>query len=88
MTRLYGLGFVRSMHLAKGISVKLSRFPETIPIRNIYRSMQQLDTADSLWWTPSAYLRSKWITGKFLDEYATASIRTLFGQKKFESNAY
>lgn len=86
--RLYGLGFARSMHLARGTLLKLSRLPETIPIRNIYLSMQQLDAADSLWWTPSAYLRSKWITGKFLDEYATASIRTLFGQNNFESNAY
>ena len=88
MTRLYGLGFVQSMHLTKETFLKLSRLPEAIPIRNIYRSMQQLDAADSLWWTPSAYLRSKWISGKFVDEYATASTRASFGQDKFDSNAY
>lgn len=88
MTRLYGLGFVRSVHLAKETFLKLSRLPEAIPIRDIYRSMQQLNVANSLWWTPSAYLRSKWISGKFVDEYATASIRASFGQDKFDSNAY
>ncbi|KAL8900862.1 MAG: hypothetical protein Q9207_005486 [Kuettlingeria erythrocarpa] len=88
MTRLYGLGFVQSMHLTKDTFSTLSRLHEAIPIHNIYRSMHQLDAADSLWWTPSAYLRSKWISGKFVDEYATASIRALFGQDKFDSNAY
>ena len=88
MTRLYGLGFVQSMHLTKEILTKLSRLPQAIPIRNLYRSLQQLDAADSLWWTPSAYLRSQWISGKFVDEYATASIRASFGQDKFDSNAY
>jgi len=88
MTRLYGLGFVQSMHLTKETFSTLSRLPEAIPIRNIYRSMQQLDAADSLWWTPVAYLRSKWISGNFVDEYATASIRASFGQDKFDSNAY
>ena len=88
MTRLYGLGFVQSMHLSKETFSKLSHLPGAIPIRNIYRSMHQLDAADSLWWTPSAYLRSKWISGKFVDEYATASVRASFGQDKFDSNAY
>ena len=88
MTRLYGLGFIQSMRMTKDTLWKLSRLPEAIPIHNIYRSLQRLDAADSLWWTPAAYLRSKWITGRFVDEYVTALIRASFGEGKFETNAY
>ena len=88
MTRLYGLGFVQTMRLIKETSLKIARLPQAIPIRDIYRSMQQIGVEDSLWETPSGYLRSKWISGKVVDEYATASIRASFGQEKFYSNGY
>lgn len=88
MTRLYGLNFVRSMHLTKDTLSKLCRLSRAIPIRDVYRSMEQLGADHRLWWTPSAYLRSKWISGNFVDEYASASIRSSFGQNMLDASAY
>ena len=88
MTKLYGLSFVQSKRLIKDTLSKLRCLSNAIPIYDVYRSMEQLGAETSLWWTPSAYLRSKWISGRFVDEYASASIRASFGQSVLDTNAY
>ena len=88
MTKLYGLGFIQSMRLIKDTLSKLYCLSKAIPIHNIWSSMEQLGAESSLWWTPSAYLRSKWISGRFVDEFVSASIRASFGQNILDTNSY
>ena len=88
MFKLYGLGFARSMYLLRAILHKLRRLSTTIPIRNIYQNMEQLGLEHSLWWTPKPYLRSKGVTGPFVMDYVSASLRASFGLSLFETNAY
>ena len=88
MIKLYGLSFAPSKYLSKDTLSKLRRLSEAIQIHHIYQRVKQLGAENSLWWTPAAYLRSKWISGKFLDEYATASVRAYFGQTILETSAY
>ncbi|KAL8704619.1 MAG: hypothetical protein Q9201_002205 [Fulgogasparrea decipioides] len=88
MTRLYGLNFLHATYSTRRTLSKLHCLSKVVPILNIYDSMERLGVESSLWWTPSAYLRAKWISGVFLTEFALASIRASIGQNIPNTNAY
>ena len=79
---------MHSMHLIKDTFSKLCCLSKAVPIRDVYRNVEPFGAGNSPWWTPLAYLRSKWIPGKLVDEDASASIRASFGQAMLDANAY
>ncbi|KAL8770317.1 MAG: hypothetical protein Q9209_003953 [Squamulea sp. 1 TL-2023] len=88
MTRLYGLNFLHAAYLIRRTLSKLRCLSKLVPIHNIYDSIERLGVESSLWWTPSAYLGAKWISGIFVTEFASAFIRASIGQSMSETNAY
>ena len=88
MVLQYGTNFIRSLKSAKSISKTLRRLPVVIPFRHIYATLQALGAENSYWWTPSHYLRSKWINGRFVDEVIQAKTRGMYGQNMLNTTSF